>query len=239
MISKKTKKNSYKGLLLNFYYDIKKTIIIGIIITLSITLFSLLLNIILIQFNEPTSSNSGMLVVGFFVMLISLFIYVINSTSKVELFSKFSFPINRLIYAISNFIAIVIGSFLMLMVITIMTPIEVLLTKFISIFTIKLLYLNNITLYGYIVGFLSAWGYMIALGSITYCIFMYIRKYKIFSLLVLALLITLILSFGWLGNILQFIFFESNLALLMIKLLSISIVTNILGYIPLKKMEVA
>lgn len=233
-------KNGYKGLLLNFFYDMKKTAKIGVIITLSILLSNFLLNIIVMQFDGGDSnSNSGIMMIGFITMLITLFVYVVVSTSKVELYSKFSFPINRRIYAISNFLVLVVGSLALLMIVTILSPVELMLFKLVELFSDQFIYINIMTLGGFIEGFITSWLYLIAISSVSYCVFIYIRKYMIASLLTLAVLATMIISFGWLGNIIQFIFLEQNLGLFVAKLLSISVISHLLGYIPLRKMEVA
>ena len=238
MNSKNNIKNAYKGLLLNFYFDFKKVVSLGIIVTLSITLFNFIMTIIMMNIDYSTE-NSGVLMIGFFTMLITLFVYTILSTSREELHSKFAFPINRSVYAISNLFSILAGAFVMLLITTIILPIEIFLLKFVSLFTDKLIFLNTVTLPEYIRGFISSWGYMVALASVTYCIFMFIRKYMMYTLPAIAILFTCLISFGWLGDIVEFIFAEQNLSVLMIKLLSITLVSHILGFIPLKRMEVA
>ncbi|MCK5128766.1 MAG: hypothetical protein KAQ68_02850 [Clostridiales bacterium] len=233
-------KNAYKGLLLNFYFDYKSLISVSAIITLSLVVFDFLVTIIVLQFsNSMSNENSGVLVVGFVTMLIALGIYASLSTSKSEMKAKFAFPINRMTFAVSNLIALILGSLTMLMVITMIAPIEVVLFSIAAKFSDKLIYVNEVTLNTYLIGFISSWVYMIAFGSILHCMFMFIRRYTLVSLIVIAALILSVITFGWLGNIVRFLFLEQSLFMLVLKLGVISLVLNVLAFIPTKTMEVA
>jgi hypothetical protein len=232
-------KNAYKGLMLNFYYDMKKIAMIGVIIMLSMMVATILLNVITLKSGSDINNNSGIMFSGFIVMMITLFVYVIVSTSKVELYSKFSFPINRRIYAIANFIVLCAGSFALLMIVTIFSPVEFGIYELLSTITDKFIYINNITLDGFINGFITCWLFLLTVSSVSYCIFIYIRKYMIVTLLVLAVVATIVIAFDGLIDVYRFLFLEKSVLLFAIKTLVISLVSHLLAYIPLKRLEVA
>jgi hypothetical protein len=240
-MTSKNIKHGYKGLMLNFYLDFKKIISISTIVVLSLTTFDFIVTLLIAQFSKSYGSerSAGVLLIGSVIMLIAFCIHTIKSTSKDTIKSKFAFPINRLMYSVVNFIAIVIGSLIMMMIITIIAPFEMILYRVTALFTDKLYYLSMVTLNNLFVGFISSWMYLIAISSLLYFIFMYIRKYTIVSLIVITISIFSILTFGWLGNIISFVFLEQNLGIFVLKLSAVTIITHLLAYIPTKTMEVA
>lgn len=239
MNSKNTVKNAYKGLLLNFFIDLRSTAIVGGIIVISISVFDIIMTIIFLNLDEHISNDgTGTIFTGAIVMFVALLIHVIGSTSQNDMHSKFAFPINRTIYAVSNFLFILFGSFILLAIVTILAPVEMFLYGFLELVTHKIIYLNQITFHSFLVGFAATWAYLLAFGSLTYGIFMYIRRYKLYTLPVIAIVITSVFAFGWFGDIIRFFFLEDSLLLLIVKLLVITIISHILGFIPLKRMEV-
>lgn len=239
MNSNKKVINAYKGLFTTLLLDLRRTIIIGLMIIASLALFNFVLTIVFISFDEQISNDGvGSIFMGGIVMLIAFVIHIIISTSGEELHGKFTFPIDRSVYAVTNFVFIICGSFVLLAVVTIVAPVEMLLYYLVEVTSHKIIFINQITLKSYLMGFAATWAYLIFFGSITYGIFMYIRKYPLYSLPVIAIIFTTVLGFGWLGNIVAFLFLEDSLGVLVIKLLSIAVIANGLGYIPLKRLEV-
>jgi|LGOV01.1.fsa_nt_gb hypothetical protein len=239
MNSKNIVINAYKGLLYNFYLDLKTTALIGLVIVSSTAVFNIVLALIFLNINGSSSNDgSGALFIGGVIMLITFIIHIIASTSIEGIHGKFSFPINRLIYAVSNFMFMIFGSFVLLAILTIFAPFEVLIYRFIELLTGKLLYLNTITLDSFLIGFISSWAYLFSFASIAYALFMYIRRYLLYTLPILTILILCVFLFGWFGDIIAFTFLETNLYILLLKLVGIAIVSHILGFIPLKRLEV-
>lgn len=232
-------RNSYKGLMYNFYLDLKKVLKIGTIIVVSLTAFDFFISAIVAQYSKSSASeNSGTLIVGFAAMLIALCIHMAASTSRYELRSKFAFPITRRMYALVNLITIALGALAMMMVLTIVAPIEMALYQLLSLFSVKLMFFNEVTLGNYLIGFASSWLYMVTLASVVYMMMMFIRRYMIPSLVVLALTVFSLFTFGWIGPVIGFLFAESRLWMLALKLLLITGVAHGLAYIPMKNLEV-
>lgn len=230
-------KNAYKGLFYNMLLDLKKTVCFVIIISLSIAAFNIVLALIFMNVNEvSTHDGSGSLFSGVIVILVVLFIHIIKTQETSQ--SKFSFPINRLIYAVTNFVFLLVSSFILLAAVTIVAPIEVGIIRLIDVLTDKLVYVNAITLNSFIIGFVASWGYLFAFGSVTYCLFMYIKKYSMYTIPVITLIFTSIFVFGWFGEIIQFLFLEGHLGVLIFKLSIIGIIANVIAFVPLKRMEV-
>lgn len=238
MVSNNIVKNAYKGLLYNMFLDLRKTILVGVITALSLAVFDVIMALIFININEYSSNDgSGSLFTGAIIMLFALIIHIVTSKDSIQ--SKFAFPINRSIYAVANVLFLAVGSFVLLASITIVAPFEVLILSFIDLISEKMVYVNPITLNSYMLGFISSWGYLLAFGSVTYCLFMYVRQYVIYSVPVITIIITSVFLFGWFGDIINFLFMEDNLLILIGKLLVITIISHLLGFIPLKRMEVS
>jgi len=238
MNSKKVVINAYKGLFVNFLLDLRKTAFIAFLIICTIVFVDFVMSIIFVSVNQDIFRVFGPFFIGGFVMMFAFTIHVIMSTSPDEMYGKFTFPINRSVYGITNFVFLIIGSFILLAIVTIVAPIEMFLYQILELSTHKILYLNEVTLNSFIIGFTATWAYLFCFGSLTYGIFMYIRNYTLYSLLTLTIVISIVVMFGWLGDVTSFIFLEHNLLILIIKLISIAIISNILGFIPLKRLEV-
>lgn len=240
MDSNKVVSSAYKGLFLNQYFDLRKTLLISSIVIISISLFDFAMVILFLQLNEDMSNDaSGILVFGTIAIIIAFSIYMILSTSKEKLREKFSFPIDRKIFAISNFSFSFIASFLLIVTITVFASIELLLYKLLDLVSNKFMYVNLITLESYITGLISTWMIIIAAGSFVYCISLYSRLYLQYFLPILGVLFTSIFLFGWIPDIIVFMFFEESLYLLVLKLLSFSLICHGFGFLALKKTEVA
>lgn len=230
---------AFNGLLLNLYFDLRKTLQISTIVVISIALFDFGMVTIFLGLDEDISNDaSGILVFGTVAMIIAFSVYTVMSTSKEKLREKFAFPINRTIFAISNFLFYIIGSFLLLGIISILAPFEILLYKLVEVVSDKFLFLNLITLDAYLIGFVAAWGLIIAIGSFAYAVAMYVRQYTVYAVPILGVLFASIFLFGWFGEILNLVFQETNLLLLTLKLLGFSVVCHGLGYIALRTTEV-
>ncbi len=231
--------NAFKGLFLNLYFDLRKTIKMSTIVVVSIALFDFVMVAMFLGLDEDMSNDaSGVLVFGTVAMTVAFCVYTILSTSKEKLREKFSFPINRKIFALSNFVFYMIGSLILLAILTILAPMEVLGYKLLEMFSDKFMYISLVTLESYFVGIMSAWAVMLMLGSLTYCITIYIRRYIQYALPIITVLFASMFLFGWVSNILEFLFQERNLFLMVLKLVGFSILFHFLGYIALTQTEV-
>ncbi len=239
MNSSKITSHAFKGIFLNLYFDLRKTLKISTIVVVSIALFDFVMVSLFLRLNEDMSNDAtGILLFGTIAMIIAFCVYVVLSTSKEKLREKFSFPVNRKIFAISNFLFYMVGSFILLGILTILAPIEVLLYKLLEVMSDKFMFLNFVTLESYFVGLISAWAIMIAIGSLTYCLSLYIRKYLQYSLPLITITFASIFLFGWFIPITEFLFLEENLLLFVLNLLMFSIICHGIGYIALSKTEV-
>jgi len=229
--------NAYKGLLYHMFLDLKRTVFIGVVISLSLMVFDFVMTIIFVNINEISSNDGGgTLFSGVIVMMIALIIHTIKS--KDDMNGKFAFPINRTIYGVSNLLFLIVASFILLATVSIVAPVEIIIFTLADLVCDKLVYINPVTLKSFTTGFIASWAYLVAFASITYCLSMYLKKYLYYTLPVLTIIITCIIMFGWFGDIIRFLFLENNVSYLVLKLLLITLVSHTLGFIPLKRMEV-
>ena len=235
MNSKNTKR-AFKGVMLNFYFDFRKYLIIGALVILIITLIDFFGTIKGYHANNYLGDTSGIFIIGFIVMLIAQGIFILQSSSSNGIRKKFMFPINRISYAAATFISIILGSLAMLMAVTMIAPIEMLLFKVGSLFSKKIIYISTLTISNFITGFISSWAYMVASASIVHLILVYFKIYKITGLIVLVAII--IISYIINIDIAHFIIMENNFGMLILKLSVISISSHLLAFIPTRNMEV-
>jgi len=229
----------YKGLLFSYFLDFKKTIKVSSIVVITIAFFDFGMVTMFLRFNEDVTNDiSGILFFGTIAMIIAFSIYSVISTSKDKMSEKFSFPINRKVFAITNFLFSVLGSFGLLAVLTLLAPIEVLLYKFVDLTTDKFMYVNLITVDSFIIGFISAWAIMIGIGSLSYSIAIFIREYTYYTISILVVLLASLFMFGWFEEVLKFVFSEDTLILFVLKLIVFSLIFHGIGYVALKHKEV-
>lgn len=236
-------KNVFKGFLLNSTYDLKTILIIGGSIASGIALANLVLIAVLASFSSGVSnSNSGALYSGLVTMLLTIGISIFVSTSNSEICKKFVFPINRSIYAIGNYIYILVASFLLLVIVSALQIIELLAGNLLELVYSNVYFTNVITIENYLVGFWVSFCYVVFFASLIYLLSMCFHRYKIQFTAILVLILFLIFGVSEVREIFasafSFIFTEGSIGLLSIKLLVLSIVFNIIAYIPLKRMEV-
>ncbi len=146
MNSNKVVINAYKGLFLNFFLDLRKTAFFAFCIICTIVFFDILMAIIFVNVNGNIYRQFGPFYIGGFVMLCAFTIHVFMSTSLEEMHGKFTFPINRTVYAITNFVFLFIGSFVLLAIASIISPIEMFSYQILELLTHKIIYLNRLLL---------------------------------------------------------------------------------------------
>lgn len=246
MVISNLQKRSLKGLLLNLFIDFKKVIMIGLAITSSIAVVNFILFIEKFfpsVYETINVRNSGLVLdIGFITAIITFCITIGISTSKDEFQSKFVFPLTRQIYAVGNFIYVVVGSYLFMVMVCGLELIETILYMALDRFSDDFYFINTMTPSSYIIGFILSTSILIFIVSLVYIVTMYIRKYLFPSIITLAVLFGLFLTSEWVQKLLMNGFngiwrmaFMQQLGVLW----GLTILFHIIAYIPLRNMEVA
>lgn len=238
-------KRSLKGFLLNSFMDFKQTAFIGTLITLAILLVNHLALLSNINSNENIvfqCNTAGVPMYGFITMAITFSIAIFVITNKKEFGRKFVFPLSRNIYAIGNFLFILIGSYALMTIICGIHIIEIIIS-IISSKIFKNFYLVPIApLRSFIPGFLITLSYIIFIVSFVYLLSMLFHRYKLITSIIVSVFISLayfFMDFRILCvNVYSFVFHEPSLIYLFIKLWVLTVVFHLIAYIPLKIREV-
>ncbi|GMQ57815.1 hypothetical protein AN1V17_22100 [Vallitalea sediminicola] len=238
-------KRSLKGFLLNSFIDFKLTALIGILVTFGITIIN---HIILLSSLNSTAdtvwqcNTVGVLTYGYISMVITFCIAIFVTTNNTEFGRSFVFPLNRNLYAIGNFLFIVIGSYVLMVLTCALQIVEIIINiisgkLFDNFYTIPLINVKS-----FLPGFFISLSYMIFIVSFIYFLSMFFHKYKLVTSIVIPLLIATIyfspdikiISMDMYSSI----FHDPSLGYLLLKLWVLTLIFHIIAYIPLKIREV-
>lgn len=223
-----------RSLLFSYYSDFKVIygIYAGILVGLIICKFWLIPS-----GSESSSLNAG-LVNGIFVSAISMIVITSNS----ELLKKFSFPVNRNMLVLSHIILILAVPLIMLLTSCGLFLLESLAARLIISADTRFFYSWVITKSSFLVGFMASYMTMVCITAIVWMVFAWFYRYKAaISVLGGTFLVALLFLDSFQESFFRFvegIFFTSSPGLLFLKLAAITLASFVLGYIPIKRMEV-
>lgn len=235
---------SFKGFLLHNFMDFKKTLIIGSSIVAGTILIDYIFAIILLNTslgNSTDSVSSGAMIVGYGIMVVTLIIATFVNIGNTEVFSKFVFPIDRKIFATGSFLMNILGSMILMFVVCMASLIELLLSKLCDMVSLNYFLFFMIDTKSFLVGFWVGLCYMVFAVSFVYMLSMVFHRFKLITTISLGILFALSL-FTPFGSVIAksftFIFSEASVTILSLKLWGFSIIFNLIGFIPLNRMEV-
>lgn len=234
---------SFNGVIRNLYYDYKKLFVISFIISSVFFLLLLATNILMLVVSQGQSqSNSGMMNIAGMTVLIAYGISSITLTTKSELYSKFFFPVSRSVFAIANFVMMLFSALGLIALCSVFATFEVIFARILTALSGQFFFVSEYTISTYFNGMVSFFFYLVAIGSLIYCIFIFIRRWTIGTLTVLAIIVFLpLFILGLWGNylkIINFVLVESSLIILSMKLFAFTLICHLVAYIPLRKLEV-
>lgn len=240
------RKRSIRGLLLNIMIDFKKVLMIGLTITCciaAVNLFMLVEKFFPSIYETVNVRHSGLVLdIGFITAIITFCITIGITTSKYEFQTKFVFPLTRRIYAVGNFIYVVVGSYLFMVMICALELIETFIYMALDKFSDDFYFINTVTPSSYIIGFFLSMSILIFAVSLVYIVAMFIRSYFLPMIIIIAILFGLFLTSDGFQNMLMDVFnglwhmaFIQQLGILW----GLTILFHLIAYIPLRDMEVA
>ncbi len=235
--------NSLKGFLLGSLFDFKSIFITSTAIIGGTMIFNYIISaLILILSDTQSSNNAGMLTSGYGIAIITFSIGMFVKMSNKYIGQKFVFPINRDIFAIGNFLFVIIGSIIFLISIITFSFIENIFGKIMELLFKGFVFFNEINFSIFGIGMWTSFCYMVFGISCIYFVSMYFHRFKLHTSIIMGLVIATIIAFPFIRiaflHAFKFIFFEQSVLILSIKLWVLTVIYHILAYIPLKRMEV-
>lgn len=234
--------SSLKGFIKSDLIDSKPLYIIASSILLGYLLSTVAACIISSRLDGSSSSNSGSLTVGFVTAAICMFISAIMMAVGKPRKAAFIFPIDRKTYAIGNLIMFAINSAMLLLIGLLSFFVEVVLLKTLTSVYDNILYINNITVGSIIEGFFISLLYILFISTLTFLIFTLVSRFKLRSLVCLALIFVLTFVFSSVRELLlralMFYIGENQSILLILKLGVSALFFQFLSYLTLRNKEV-
>lgn len=234
MLSRNSRLRALKYVLYSYYVDSKT--IYGIYIGI---MTGLLISRLLFA---TTGSISGSLDSGFINGTITLMISIIVITSNSELLKKFSFPVNRNMLVLSHIILILVFPLVMLLTSCGYHLLDLLISGLTTRIVPGFFYTNVIAKSSFLTGFVTSYITMVCASAITWFVFAWFYRHKIITSVVGGVFILLSLYWADFQDKLIFLFDDifsgSSPGMFFLKLLMISLISFVLGYIPIKRMEV-
>lgn len=243
MILSSNEKRTLKALLTSRLLDYKKMFIVIISIMAGVVLISFITTSLQLEYSGSFSmTSSGVLNVGFITTIIAFCIAAFASSTKAEIGICFTFPINRKLYTLVNFIITVAGAFIFLAAISLLGVFELIIFKVLSGLHDNMILVNSITASNFFAGFWASMCYMILFTSISYFLGVCFSKNKVVVAVIFGLFFGLIIINPYFADIvlkgIKFFVAEPSLLIFSIKALLATFVLQLLAYIPLKDMEV-
>jgi len=177
-----------------------------------------------------------------FTAIVTMGISSISMTSKRYLQQRFQFPLNKLIFLISAMVMILFASFILISMTAGLSTIVLLLNRIVSLFSSSFIVISTFELKTYLWGLVFGFLNIINAAALIFCVFLFIKKWMIPSLIALALVIfypvfnsSFLEFWPW---IIKKIYFHDSAALTIVKFFLTYFAIFALSYIPLRKMEV-
>ncbi len=232
--------HSLKATLYSAYLDFRSMCIIIIEIMFGLIIFQL--GIISIVSTGNSSSNASALNTGFMIALWSIPISIIVITSNAMLIKKFSFPVDRSILALSHLVYILLSPLVILLASCGLYLLEYLFYSAIQTIYPSFIYLWITTKGSFITGFLFSYLIIVLISSATYCLFMYFYRYKMATSVVCGMIVVLLFTLSpfrmFVLSLGKSLLINENPWILFATYTALSLLLWLLGYIPLKRMEV-
>lgn len=215
--------------------------IVAAFISIAIIVNSLLVMILSLA---GVSGNSYIdsLSLGLLASTVLLIIISINAVWGKTLNSSFTFPVNRIIYCIGNFISLLFITFNLLLIISVGQVFELLISGIIARTFNNMVMINMITMEAYLKGFFITFSYLVAIASLVYCIAAFCFRFKLPAVIALSAVIGIAFIFGMSRNAMyqamMYFIGEQSMAALGLKLWLASMILQLLAYIPFRKAEV-
>jgi len=225
------------------YNDFKKVMITAVSVCAGIYILQLAVIIIISQVNSSgSSSNSSVIIAGTVAMLITFMIGVFVNTANGKIQNVFRFPINRPTYALGNLLYVLIVPLAIIAAVSVFFTLESLTYKLLSLIIGNVIYLNSVTISGYLEGIIPTYATIVFALSVIYMLSMYFHRYKLPFVLLLALFLFSIITFpgfrlGF-SEAFTFGFKIKSILPFTLYMLGASLVAHLLAFIPLKIMEV-
>ncbi len=234
-------KPNLKGAIRNYHYEYKYLLLMYFWISSAIYLSQFILNIIF-SGKGGYEADGGLLNQGSFIIFVCFGVFVFYISSRKSLKSIMAFPGSRFSLSVANMIMMLFCAFVMMSMLSGFTFLEVLCCRLLSLVSEKFIMVSYLSIRSYSVGLLLSFFYLIVFGSLIYTVLMYIKKWKIQSIIVLSVLIAIpIIN----RNIaMEFFYFINDVVFpgdewIVIAFLSfIFLVLHSLAYIPFKQLEV-
>lgn len=180
----------------------------------------------------------GISVGGYFgaaIIVVLLSFISFFSASKARISQKLSLPISREIFALCNFLNIIVCTLILLWMVVVSISIETLLGKLFSLYFDNVIFMNDITIGNFAAGLWLTICYVILAASIAYCLGIFLFRYPIQTVIVIGIIISLISMFP---AFVMAIIGDASLTLISLKSWLLIIFIHIVAYFPLRKMEV-
>jgi len=223
----------------------KRSVLIFSSILFGVVLFNMIIALLIIKFSSSNSSstvNSGALMSGFISVSIMASVSALVWTSKAEVNKAFVFPINRQIYALGNFISSIMGSFIFLIITSLISIFEILMGNLIAMIFNNFVFINEINMSNFIPGFFVSLSYLMLFIAASYCFGVYFVKNKIIVSAILGFVFILAITFPWprqaIVEVFKFFFYEKSIAISCLKLWGTAMILHIAAFIPVRSMEV-
>jgi hypothetical protein len=240
MIVNQISKKSVSGFTKYSLLQYKRFFIIAAVVMLLLVLENLAYTLIsYFKFLKDSSEIPyvGMSVVASFgvaIVAVLLALMTFFSATKAKLSQKLSLPISRESFAAANFINILLSTFILFLMVIVMILIETLFGKIFSIFFKDVVLINDITIGNFAAGLWASVSYVVLAASLAYCVGIYLFQHPVRIGILLSIIIILISIFPPSGKWI----FESSIVIFSIKIWLLIIVTHVISYFPLRKMEV-
>lgn len=239
-------RHSFKGIIQGFYNDYKQLTYVIIGITVGIHGMNLLLELLSSMSGEEVVIKQGVLNVSIAAAYFSAIVMGIVLTTKNAFRSKFAFPISRKEFAIGHALMMAYGSMAIIFITIILGFIDLLLSRIMGGLIPNVMVMTNINWTTYVYGTLTSIFVLMVSIAFVYCIFIYIKRWRLISLVTLGVLLLTFIRGLFNASFIQFIkeavlllVVSEHVFITIIKLLVWFVIFNLLAYIPLRKMEVA
>ncbi len=241
MLINQTSKRSILGLMKYMRLQYKKLFIITIVILSALILENMGYTLFTYaKFKTQVSEFPyfGISVGGYFgaaIIAILLSCMTFFSASKTKITQKLRLPVSREIFALCNFLNILVNAAILLWMVVVSMLIETLLGKLFSLNFDNVIFVNNVTFGDFKTGLWLSISYVILAASFAYCLGIFIFRYPIQTVIVIGIIISLISLFP---AFVMSIIGEASIVLVSIKTWLLILFLNLSAYLPLRKMEV-